>query len=66
MDNYIEVMLDEFPKLFGPNDVAQTPASSSLFESNNSKLLDIHKRELYRTFVAKCLFFRNGLDRIFN
>ena len=66
MDNYVEEMLDEFPKIFGSNDIAQTPASSSLFESNNSKLLDNHKRELYHTYVAKCLFYQNVLGRIYN
>ena len=53
MDDYIKGMLDEFPKNFGSNDVALTPASSTLFENNNSRLLDNTKRELYHTFVAK-------------
>jgi len=30
MDNYVKEMLNEFPKIFGSNDTAQTPASSNL------------------------------------
>jgi len=56
MDDYVEEMLSEFPKKMRSNDTSLTPASTSLFDNSNSKLLDAHKKEQYHTYAAKCLF----------
>ena len=56
MIDYVKKMLDEFPMNFKSSDMALSPASNTLFEVRNSKLLDKQAAETYHTFVAKGLF----------
>jgi len=44
MNDYVKEMLNDFPEKMGSKDISLTPASSRLFENNNSKLLDNRKQ----------------------
>ena len=56
MDDYVEKMIEEFPVKLKSTDTAMSPASNSLFEIGNSKLLAKDRANIFHTFVAKALF----------
>ena len=56
MQDYVIKMLQEFPIKFTKQQVATTPASTTIFENEVGKLLEDGRRETFHTFVAKGLF----------
>ena len=66
MDDYIERMLEEFPIKFGSDDVQETPAGNTLLDVGKGRLLDDERKEVFHSFVAKCLFLskRARLDTL--
>ena len=52
----MEKIIEDFPVNYKLSDMALTPASSTLFEVGNSKLLNKQAAETYHMFVAKGLF----------
>ena len=56
MDDYVEKMIESFPVKLKSTDTAMTPASNTLFEEGNSKVLGKHDVEVFHTYIAKCLF----------
>ena len=56
MDAYVKRMLDEFPIKFDANDKQETPAGPSLLEPGKGAKLDLERKEIFHSFVAKSLF----------
>ena len=56
MDDYVEKMLDGFSVKFKSTDTALSPASNTLMEVGQSKLLGKNQAEEFHTNAAKCLF----------
>ena len=56
MQDYVIKMLQDFPIKFTKQQVATTPASTTIFENEVGKLLEDGRRETFHTFVAKGLF----------
>ncbi len=56
MIDYMEAMVDDFPKKIKPNEIAPSPAPEDLFAAGEGNLLDKQRAEEYHTFVAKGLF----------
>ena len=56
MDDYMQRMLEEFPKEFKEEDIADTPAKSNLFEVGKGAPLDPERQQIFHQFVAKNLF----------
>ena len=56
MDEYVTRMLEEFPVKFKPTDAQETPAAANLLEPGKGAKLDPKRKEIFHSFVAKCLF----------
>ena len=56
MEDYVQKMIDEYPVNLRSSDTAMTPASNTLFEIGNGKLLEKGESEIFHTFIAKCLY----------
>merc|ERR1711935_576412 len=56
MDDYMQRMLEEFPKEFKEEDIADTPPKSNLFEVGKGAPLDPERQQIFHQFVAKNLF----------
>jgi hypothetical protein len=56
MKKYVQEMIDHFPIKMGENQIASSPSSDKLFHSSVGKLLDVKRKELFHTMVAKGLF----------
>ena len=56
MRKYVANMLESFRESFELTTTADTPAAGNLFEAGSGEELDREQREMFHTFVAKCLF----------
>ena len=56
MEDYVQKMIDEYPVNLRSSDTAMTPASNTLFEIGNGKLLGKEDSEIFHTFIAKSLY----------
>ena len=56
MREYVRGMLETFPITFKPNQTAVTTASEKLFEKGSGKILEMKRKEIFHTTVAKGLF----------
>ena len=56
MREYVRGMLETFLIKFKANQTAVTPASEKLFEKGSGKLLEMKRKEIFHTTVAKGLF----------
>ena len=56
MTQYTTKMLTEFRQHFKLDGTAETPAAPDLFGRKGEEILDNDMKEIFHTFVAKCLF----------
>ena len=56
MTKYTNKLLKEFREHYKLNGSAETPAGQDLFANKGGELLSDEMREIFHTFVAKCLF----------
>ena len=56
MTHYTTKMLEEFRQYVKLDNTAETPAGPDLFGRKGEELLGDEQREVFHTFVAKCLF----------
>ena len=56
MAEYTNKLLDEFCEHYKLDGSAETPAGQDLFANKGGEILNDEMREVFHTFVAKCLF----------
>ena len=59
MTEYTNKLLEEFRNHYKLDGSAETPAGQDLFANKGGELLSDEMREVFHTFVAKCLFMCN-------